>query len=236
VKLNDAQLVREEYASEAGLEARRSIYARAAGPDAREETFRIIAALEPVDVLEVGCGPGELSEQIARDLRATVVAVDISERMVELARGRGVDARVGDVQTLPFDDASFDCVVAAWMLYHVADVDVGLAEMARVLRPGGHLVAVTNSESHLAEARAVGAVDMRGLSPFSRENAEPQLRRRFTAVERHDVDGTVTFAGHADVRRYVESLGILRRSGAEVPAFKGPLQASTRVSIFVARR
>ena len=234
--LNDPQLVREEYASEAGLEARRSIYAHADGPDAREETFRVVAALEPVDLLEVGCGPGELSERIARSLGTNVVSVDLSERMVELALGRGVDARVGDVQALPFGDASFDCVVAAWMLYHVADVDLGLAEIARVLRPGGHLVAVTNSEDHLAEARAVGGVDMRGRSPFSRENAGPQLRRSFAAVERHDVDGTVTFAGHAEVRRYVESLGILRGSGADVPAFAGPLRASTRVSIFVARR
>ncbi|MFL5931324.1 MAG: class I SAM-dependent methyltransferase [Gaiellaceae bacterium] len=234
--LNDPQLVREEYASEAGLEARRSIYAHAVGPDAREVTFRVVAALEPVDLLEVGCGPGELSERIARSLGTNVVAVDLSERMVELALERGVDARVGDVQALPFGDASFDCVVAAWMLYHVADVDLGLAEIARVLRPGGRLVAVTNSEDHLAEARAVGGVDMRGRSPFSRENAEAQLRARFAAVERHDVDGTVTFAGHGDVRRYVESLGILRRSGADVPAFQGPLRASTRVSIFVARR
>lgn len=236
MRLNDPELVRDEYASEAGLEARRSIYAGAAGPDPRDEALRIVAALEPVDVLEVGCGPGELSERIARRLGANVVAVDVSERMVELAHARGVDARVGDVQALPFGDASFDCVVAAWMLYHVADVDLGLAEIARVLRPGGHLVAVTNSEDHLAEARGVGGVDMRGRSPFSRENAELQLRRRFAAVERHDVDGTVTFAGHADVRRYVESLGILRRSGAEVPAFEGPLQATTRVSIFVGRR
>lgn len=236
MRLNDPQLVRDEYASEAGLQARRSIYADVEGPDPRDEAFRIVAARDPVDVLEVGCGPGELSERIARELGAHVVAVDLSERMVELARGRGVDARLGDVQALPFHDASFDCVVAAWMLYHVGDVDLGLAEIARVLRPGGVLVAVTNGEEHLAEARAVGGVDMRGRSPFSRENAEPQLRRRFAAVERHDVDGTVTFAGHAEVRRYVESLGILRGSPAEVQAFEGPLEATRRASIFVARR
>ena len=236
MRLNDPKLVREEYASEAGLEARRSVYADAEGPDAREELFRVIAGLEPVTVLEVGCGPGELSERIVRELRVDVVAVDLSERMVELTRERGVDARVADVQALPFDDAAFDCVVAAWMLYHVADVDLGLAEMARVLRPGGHLVAVTNSEEHLAEAREVGGVDMRGRSPFSRENAEPQLRRRFTAIERYDVDGTVMFAGHAQVRHYVESMGIMRGRAADVPPFAGSLRATRRVSIFVARR
>jgi hypothetical protein len=55
VRLNDPQLVREEYASEAGLEARRSVCADAEGPDAREVAFRVVAALEPADVLEGGC-------------------------------------------------------------------------------------------------------------------------------------------------------------------------------------
>ena len=45
--------------------------------------------------------------------------------MVELARARGVDARVGDVQALPFEDESFDAALAAWMLYHVPDVERG---------------------------------------------------------------------------------------------------------------
>jgi SAM-dependent methyltransferase len=236
VRLNDPQLVRDEYASEERLEARRSIYTDVEGPDAREETFRAIAELAPQSVLEVGPGPGELSERMARELGARVVAVDSSERMVELARGRAVDARVGDVQDLPFEDEAFDCVVAAWMLYHVADVDAGLREIARVLRPGGHLVAVTNSEEHLAEARGCGGVDMRGRSPFCRENAEAQLRRHFSTVERRDVDGSVTFAGHEDVRRYVASMVAMRGKAADVPAFEGPLRATRRVSIYVARR
>lgn len=236
MKLNDPQLVREEYASEAGLEARRSIYADSDGPDARNEAFRAVAGLAPTTVLEVGPGPGELSERIARELGATVVAVDSSERMVELARARGVDARLGDVQALPFEDGSFDCVVAAWMLYHVADVDAGLRETARVLRSGGHLVAVTNSEEHLAEARAIGGIDMCGRVPFSRKNGEPQLRRHFAAVERRDVDGVVTFPSHEEVRRYIASTAVVRVEPVDVPAFEGPLRATRRVSIFVARR
>ena len=88
------------------------------------------------------------------ELRASVVMVDISERMVALARERGVDALVGTVEALPFADGSFDCAVAAWMLFHVPDLDRGLAELARVLRPGGiAFVAVTNAAHHLDALR-----------------------------------------------------------------------------------
>jgi SAM-dependent methyltransferase len=236
VKLNDPRVVREQYANEEGLVARRSIYTDIDGPDAREETFRAIAELAPRCILEVGSGPGELSDRMARELAAQVVAIDSSARMVELARGRGVDARLGDVEDLPFEDEAFDCVVAAWMLYHVTDVDAGLQEIARVLPPGGHLVAVTNSEEHLAETRECGGVDMRGRIPFSRENAEPQLRRHFSVVERRDVEGSVTVAGHDDVRRYVASMVAMGGKTADVPAFEGPLRATGRVSIYLARR
>ena len=92
---------------------------------------------------------------MAAELGCEVVAIDQSTRMVELARKRGVDARVGDVQELEFGDAAFDAVVAAWMLYHVPDLHLGLAECARVLRPGGALVAVTNAATDFAELWAL---------------------------------------------------------------------------------
>src|SRR5918911_5555528 len=102
-----------------------------------------------------GLRPGELAARIQDELGADVVAVDISPRMVELARGRGVDARVGDAQELPFAPGEFDCAVAAWMLYHIPDPDRALAELARVLERGGRLVAVTNAPDHLRELRAL---------------------------------------------------------------------------------
>ena len=161
MSLNDPEHVREEYATEAGLEGRRAAYRWADGPDAPELLFETVARLAPAAVLEVGCGPGELSERVRLELGASVVAIDISPRMVELAQSRGVDARLGDAQDLPFADASFDCVVAAWMLYHVPDVDRALGEFARVLRPGGRLVAVTNYLDHLSELRALGGFRVR---------------------------------------------------------------------------
>jgi SAM-dependent methyltransferase len=57
-----------------------------------------------------------------RKLDAKVVAIDQSERMVELTQARGVEAHVGDVQELGFAEGEFDCAVAAWMLFHPAGV------------------------------------------------------------------------------------------------------------------
>jgi SAM-dependent methyltransferase len=173
VTLNDPRVVAAEYASERGLEARRAAYRFSTGPDAPQMAFEAVAEVAPRRVLEVGCGPGELAARIKDELGADVVAVDISPRMVELAHGRGIDARVGDVQELPFAAGSFDCAVAAWMLYHVPHPDRALAELARVLEPGGRLVAVTNALDHLRELRALlGLPTDRADHPFSAANGE----------------------------------------------------------------
>jgi ubiquinone/menaquinone biosynthesis C-methylase UbiE len=184
-------------------------------------------------VLEVGGGPGELAARIADDLGADVVMVDVSSRMVELARDRGVEARVGDVQELPFEDGSFDCAVAAWMLFHVADLDRGVAELARVLRAGGRLVAVTNSENHLRELREI-AGSAAWHRPFTRENGGEVLARHFAAVERRDADGWITVEDEAAVHRFVESL--TPHSRLELPPFAVPLRSRRASSVFVATR
>jgi SAM-dependent methyltransferase len=122
-----------------------------------------------------------------REIGAEVSFVDISPRMVELARARGIDAQEGDVQRLPFADGTFDLAVAAWMLYHVPDLDAALAELARVLVPGGALVAVTNSVDHIAELRELLAYPAGGFDmTFNSENGEEILRRHFASVERFD--------------------------------------------------
>src|SRR5207302_1229526 len=116
-------------------------------------------------------------QPIVEETGAELVALDQSERMVELSRARGVDARVGDVQALPFPDGTFDCAVAAWMLYHVPDLDRGLAELARVLRPGGRLVAVTNSDRSLPELWGPFGERAVRIHGFAAEDGEELLGR-----------------------------------------------------------
>jgi SAM-dependent methyltransferase len=230
VRLDDPTVVASQYATEAPLEARRSIYAGAEGPDPREVAFAAIAEAAPERVLEVGGGPGELSERVMRELGAEVVMVDVSDRMVELARARGVDARVGDVQELPFAAGEFDVAVAAWMLYHVPDLDRGLSELARVLRPGGKLVAVTNGRDHTLELRRLAGE--RAWEPrFRREEAGGLLARHFARVERRDTDGWVTVDPDG-VRRYLESLG----GGSAGDVVDAPIRVRTASGIFVAHR
>ena len=184
-------------------------------------------------MLEVGCGRGELAARILAETSAELVALDQSERMVELARARGVDARVGDVQALPFPDSGFDCAVAAWMLYHVPDLDRGLSELARVLRPGGRLVAVTNSEDELCELWAPFGERPKRSHPFSAENGEPALRRHFARVERRECRGTVTFADWDAARAYVASSTTRAHLADELPRFEGPLVATRLSVVFV---
>jgi ubiquinone/menaquinone biosynthesis C-methylase UbiE len=92
------------------------------------------------DVLECGCGTGLLLEPIGRFARS-LKAIDLSPKMLERARLRGFDAREASVTDIPFAEASFDVTCAFKMLAHVPDVGRALAEMARVTRSGGVVIA-----------------------------------------------------------------------------------------------
>jgi SAM-dependent methyltransferase len=94
------------------------------------------------------------------------------------------------------------------MLYHVRDLDRGLGEIARVLRPGGALVAVTNSIDHLSELRELIAAPSLAVETFNRENAEELLGRHFERVERLDLDVEVTVRERAQLVAYQRSLSL----------------------------
>jgi SAM-dependent methyltransferase len=232
VSLNDPAVVAEEYASERGLLGRRRAYGYADGPDSPALAVEAVLEVQPKRVLEVGCGPGEAAARIQAS-GAEVDAIDISERMVELTRGRGVAARVGDVQELPFEDASFDCALAAWMLYHVPDVERAISELARVLRPGGRLVAVTNRAEHLQELARL--VDDWPGSSFDDVNGPPLLRRHFEHVEEQDVGGWINFPDRESLLTYLQAARAFS-SARLPPGAEAPLRVRRAPVIYVATR
>ncbi|MFD5781188.1 class I SAM-dependent methyltransferase [Streptomyces sp. NPDC126933] len=91
-----------------------------------------------VRVLDVGTGPGTVA-RAARSRGATVTAVDAEPSMVELARQAepAADVQVAALPDLPFDDGQFDAVVGNFVLNHVGRPKTALAELRRVVRPGG---------------------------------------------------------------------------------------------------
>jgi SAM-dependent methyltransferase len=231
--LNNPGWVREQYADEKGLETRQSVYGTGASKPF-DVALEELAEISPARILEVGGGQGFFAERLVRELGAAVVGIDVSERMVELQRERGIDARVGDVQELPFPGASFDAVSAQYMLYHVPDLDRGLAEIARVLRPRGRLVAITNAVDHLHELWSLLGRDRRAEGAFNDENGEALLRAHFSGVVRHDVRFETMFPDEAAVRAYVASSA--RWRDVELPPFETPLRATAASAVFVATR
>src|SRR5438093_832055 len=119
--------------------------------------------------------------RLQRGRGADVQAVDLSARMVALTVERGVAAQVADIQELPFAEGEFDVVVANWVLYHVEDLDRGLAELARVLGPGGALVAGTQGRDHLLNVwELLGDPWQQELS-FDDVNGVEALERHFAS-------------------------------------------------------
>jgi SAM-dependent methyltransferase len=92
-------------------------------------------------VLEVGCGSGVFLE-LAAARGASVAGIDISPELVALARDRvaGADVRLGDMQDLPFGDASFDLVAGFDSFFFADDMVAALSEAARVTKPGGRVL------------------------------------------------------------------------------------------------
>jgi SAM-dependent methyltransferase len=106
-----------------------------------------VAAAHPGgNLLEVGSGPGQLAVRLAREAPGmTLTGVDISNAMVERAARRAAGAglservrfKVGDVAAMPLPDGEFDGVVSTLSLHHWPEPTHGLAEIHRVLKPGG---------------------------------------------------------------------------------------------------
>ena len=112
------------------------------------------AELEPGDAaLDVACGTGDLTLELRRRVgpEGHVIGSDFSERMLDLAREKATDPQRrspapapifewGDALELPYDDGSFDAVTVGFGVRNFADLDRGLREMTRVLKPAGRLV------------------------------------------------------------------------------------------------
>jgi SAM-dependent methyltransferase len=178
-----------EYHKTAGVPStgRPSIYElRQPAVDLGDFLDRHLPAVRGGRVLDAGCGPGAyVTDTLAR--AQELVALDIAHGRLTLV-DRRASLACGDVQTLPFRDATFDAAMAMHMLYHVPDIALAASELRRVLRPGGVLYAFTNSERAQWELHQL--IDANGCDPlaggenrFTNENGADFLRTAFADVQ-----------------------------------------------------
>jgi SAM-dependent methyltransferase len=156
-------------------------------------------------VLEVGTGEGQIARAIVAAHGADVVGVDPTVNQIDEAkrRGGGPEYHRSGAESLPFEDASFDAVVCCLVFEHIDAVDAALAEVARVLRPGGRFVFCLNHP--LLQTPGSGWIDDQILDPPEQYwRIGPYLTEQST-VEEVEKGVFIRFV-HRPLSRYVNAM------------------------------
>lgn len=173
-------------------------------------------ATEAGRICELGFGSGWLLQEMAREFpEARLYGLDMSTGMAARAQrlwGNRVAVLVGDMERLPFDEASLDVVVTCWTLYFMRDLDEALDEIKRRLRPGGRLVAAANAPDHMVEYDQLAAAALRSAldrppepdigARFDLDSGQPYMRRHFQDVEVQRWRGWMTLPDVASLLQF----------------------------------
>jgi arsenite methyltransferase len=166
-------------------ESARRLVAAYLTPDvvAQRRSVRNWLELRPGErVLDVGVGPGFLAAEMAREVGADgmVAGIDVSESMLAIAKGQdaAIDLRAGSAGSIPYPDAGFDVAVSTQVLEYVVDVPVALAELHRVVRPGGRILILDTDWDSIVWRSGDDARMAAVLAAWEGHLADPRLPRR----------------------------------------------------------
>lgn len=114
----------------------------------RKDVIKMIQAAKPKTILDIATGTGDLAIMMGKNTDAQITGLDLSAGMLEVGRKKvteqGLSSRIemiqGDSENLPFEDNSFDCVTVSFGVRNFEHLEQGLAEIFRILKPGGTFV------------------------------------------------------------------------------------------------
>lgn len=222
--------------------------------------FDTLARLpKDANVLELGSGSGALWLNIADRIPANwnITLSDLSQGMLDAAwrnlvvTGRNFKFEQIDAQSIPYNDETFDIVIANHMLHHVPDRLKALAEIKRVLKKGGHLITTTVGEFHMREMNnwLAHASNYKQTSMFSLlftlENGLDQLKPFFSKIGCSRYDDNLCVTEVEPVMAYIrsairsadlseESLGIIEKELSSILEKEGEILISKDSGLFEA--
>lgn len=217
--INKADIVKNQYSSSSNLNTRISIHDKYSTNKMGFSNwiYSNYEIPEGSRILELGCGTGSMwigkDEEVKKC--GKLILSDSSEGMIETAKEKlssydKIEYQVIDIQDIPYEDDSFDIVIANMMLYHVPDLKKGLSEVRRVLKEGGAFYCATFGEHGIMEYLS-GILSEYGVEDntnknFTLQNGDQYLKSAFGKVERFDYKDSLAVTNIEDIIDYIYSL------------------------------
>ena len=141
----------------------------------RRKTAKAVAKSQPKTILDLATGTADLAIAVAkRNPQAHILGMDISEKMLDIGKEKvkqrnlenQIELCLGDAAALPFEDNSFDAVTVAFGVRNFEDLDKGLSEISRVLKPGGQAVILEFSMPERFPVKQLYRFYFKRLLPF----------------------------------------------------------------------
>lgn len=218
-KLNDTTVVKAQYATAKKLNTRISIHDKYSTNKMGfgnwiVSNYRMENGMK---VLELGCGTGDMwkGREPLINMCSKLILSDFSKGMVAASKENignynNVEYKVMDIQEIPYEDESFDVVIANMMLYHVPNIDRGVAEVRRVLKQDGHFYCATYGEhgiiEYLSRILSSYGIEDNLNKNFTLQNGYEILRKNFSKVEKLEYIDSLAITNIDDMVEYIYSL------------------------------
>jgi len=211
-------------------------------------------------ILELGCGTGSLWTKNINRIPASweIILSDLSEAMVNKIRKNlnkvrnKIKFQIIDAQSIPFNNETFDMVIANHMLYHVPDRIKALTEIKRVLKPQGYFYASTTGRNHMRELNellnsfyvGLRLWDKESSEQFILENGTKQLQPFFSNIKLYKYDDYLLVTESEPLIQYVLTTQAKVYLVKRLPDFrkfikiklsKGPIRITKDIGLFIAK-